>query len=201
MTENTQDTDTTTNSADAEIVEQIEQLDQDQLRKFGSYTLITGILLIILGTVGVALPGLMSLATSVFIGWLFLIGGLFWGYHTFRSHKGGWLDWFKPALLVVAGGLMLWNPVTGIAAVGLMLSFYLFLDAFGSFALAKEFKPQKGWGWMVFNGIVSLVLAVLFLIGWPVTSLVLVGIYVGISLIFDGWALVMIGWAVKKGSK
>ncbi len=181
---------------------QIKQVENtEDVRKLGTYTLVTGILLLLLGTAGVALPGLMSLATSVFIGWMLLIGGLFWGYHTFRSNPRSFIDWLKPLLLLVAGVLMLLNPVTGIAAVGLMISFYLFLDAFGSFALAKELKPQKGWGWMVFNGIMSLLLAMLFLIGWPVTSLVLVGIYVGISLIFDGWALVMLGWALRKGAQ
>ena len=47
---------------------------------------------------------------------------------------------------------------------------------------------------MVFNGVISALLAILFLIGWPATSLWLVGLYVGISLVFDGWALITIGW-------
>lgn len=36
------------------------------------------------------------------------------------------------------------------------------------------------------------------MIGWPSTSLWLVGLYIGISLFFDGWALVAIGWALRK---
>ncbi len=108
------------------------------------------------------------------------------------------MGWLKPFLLIVTGGLMLYSPLSGVAAVGLMLSFYLFLDAFGSFALSRELYPAKGWGWMMFNGIVSLLLAILILSGWPATSLVLVGIYVGVSLIVDGWALIMIGWHIRK---
>ncbi|HHH38960.1 MAG TPA: hypothetical protein ENK50_05230, partial [Sedimenticola sp.] len=133
-------------------------IDEKRIRKFGPYTLWIGILLILLGMAGVALPGLMSLVTAVWIGWLFLIGGVFWAYHTLKSNPGSFMDWLKPLLLVVSGGLMLYNPVTGIAAVGLMLSFYLFLDAFSSFALARELHPNRGWGWMTFNGIVSVVL-------------------------------------------
>jgi len=64
-----------------------------------------------------------------------------------------------------------------------------------------ETKWRSGWGWMVFNGIVSLLLALLFLIGWPATSMWLVGLYISISLLFDGGALVAIGMALRKAGK
>lgn len=54
---------------------------------------------------------------------------------------------------------------------------------------------------MIFNGVVSTLMALMFLIGWPATSLWLVGIYVSISLLFDGWALVAIGWMLRKGKR
>jgi uncharacterized membrane protein HdeD (DUF308 family) len=85
-----------------------------------------------------------------------------------------------------------------VQVVGLLLAVYLLLDALGSFTLAQSVHPAKGWGWMVFNGAISIVLAALFLIGWPVTSLWLVGVYVGINLLFDGMALVAIGWNLRK---
>ncbi len=175
------------------------ELNDESIRKIGPYTLVTGILLALLGTVGIILPGLMSLFTTSFIAALFLIGATFWGYHTWKSNPRGVVDWLKPALLLLSGGLMLFYPLAGVAAVGLMLAIYLLLDSFGSFALAQALHPAKGWGWMAFNGVVSLLLAMLFLIGWPETSMLLVGIYVGISLIFDGWALIFLGWAFRKG--
>jgi len=176
-------------------------INENQLRKFGPWTLGIGVLLALIGTVGIAMPWVMSLVTSVSIAWLLLTGGAFWVFHTYKSNPGVFMDWLKPLLLIVTGGLMLYSPVSSIAVIGLMLSFYLFLDAFGSFALARDLHPLKGWGWMTFNGLVSLLLAILFLIGWPATSLVLVGIYVGISLIFDGWALIIIGWAMRKSDQ
>jgi uncharacterized membrane protein HdeD (DUF308 family) len=108
------------------------------------------------------------------------------------------MDWLKPALLLITGGLVLFYPASGVAAVGLLLAIYLLLDAFGSFALAQSIHPAKGWGWMTFNGVISVLLATLFLIGWPATSLWLVGLYVGISLLFDGWALITIGWMLRQ---
>ena len=82
--------------------------------------------------------------------------------------------------------------------MGLLLAIYLLLDAFGSFALAQSIHPVVGWGWMTFNGVTSMLLALLFLIGWPSTSLWLVGLYVGIALLFDGLTLLAIGWALRK---
>jgi len=111
------------------------------------------------------------------------------------------MDWIKPALLFIIGSLMLFYPQSGVAAVGLLLAVYLFLDAFGSFVLAQLIHPFSGWGWMVFNGIVSLLLALLFLIGWPDSSMWLVGLYISISLLFDGGALVAVGMAIRKASR
>jgi len=165
---------------------------------FGRDSILLGILLAVLGVTGIFLPQLMSLETSIFIGSLFLVGGLFWIIHSCKYSRKDWGDWLKPVVLLIAGGLMLFYPLSGIAAIGLLLAIYLLLDAFSSFAMARTLHPQKGWGWMATNGVISLVLALLFLIGWPATSLLLVGLYVGISLLFDGLALIFIG-IMQKG--
>ena len=104
-------------------------------------------------------------------------------------------------LLILTGGIMIYSPQAGVAAIGLFLALYLMLDAFGSFALAHAIHPARGWGWMAFNGVVSLLLALLFLVGWPVTSLWLVGLYIGISLFFDGTVLVALGLAARNAAR
>jgi len=175
--------------------------DESPLRNFGPYSLIIGILLIGLGTLGVFLPGLMSLGTVLFFSWLLIFGGVLWAIHTYRYDSKSVMNWIKPVLLLSVGGLMLFYPVTGVATLGLLLAIYLLMDSVSSFALAQSIHPAKGWGWMAFNGVISALLAALFLIGWPATSVWLVGLYVSISLIFDGWALVTIGWVLRKGTK
>ena len=173
-------------------------IDQKVLDKFGPYTLITGILLVVLGTAGIILPGVMSLSTVIFVAWLLLVGGGIWAVHTYQYSPKNIMGWLKPFLLLIIGSLMLYYPVRGVEVVGLLLAAYLLLDAMGSFALAQSIHPAKGRGWMIFNGVVSTLMALMFLIGWPATSLWLVGIYVSISLLFDGWALVAIGWMLRK---
>jgi uncharacterized membrane protein HdeD (DUF308 family) len=86
---------------------------------------------------------------------------------------------------------MLVNPAGGIATLGLLFSIYFFMDAFSGFTLAASFYPNKGWGIWAINAVLSLLMAMIFVIGWPHTSIVLIGLLVGFSLFFDGLALVM----------
>ncbi len=176
-------------------------LDDNIFRKFGSYTRVIGILLIILGVIGIVFPAIISFATGFFMAWLLFLGGIFWGVHTYKYSAKSVMDWIKPALLLITGSLMLFYPASGIAAIGLLLAIYLLMDAMSSFALAQSIHPAKGWGWMVFNGVTSALLAALFLFGWPNTSMWLVGLFVGISLLFDGWALVAVSRVFHAGKE
>lgn len=171
------------------------------MKHFGSYSITLGIILTLIGIIGIILPQLMSLETVLLIAVLFLLGGAVWLVHAYKYSGIRWSDWLKPVLLLISGALMLFYPMSGIVAIGLLLSIYLLLDAFGSFILAYGLHPEKGWIWMVFNGLASLVLALLFLIGWPETSVWLVGLFVAISLFFDGVTLVYIGWMQKQLTK
>ncbi len=165
---------------------------------FGKYSIVVGILLILVGVTGAVLPQLMALEAVTFIAFFMLFAGGVWATHTFKYAKKSVKDWLKPLLLIGLGAYLLLHPIIGIASLGLLLSFYLMLDAFASFMFAQLRHPLKGWGWMVFNGLTSIVLATLFLIGWPASSIWLVGLYIAINLFFNGLAMAMIGWEIKK---
>ena len=173
--------------------------DQNTMKPVRSPLLIAGGLLTLLGTAGIFLPGALSLTIEIFLGWLMIAGGILWGYYNYRWHGTTFISWLKPLILFAGGVLLLVYPVSGIAAITLLVSFYLITDAFGSFALAFEFRPLSGWIWMILNGVLSLALAILILVGWPATSPIYLGIIVGISLLFDGVSLFMLGLAIKKG--
>ena len=103
------------------------------------------------------------------------------------------IAWLKPVLLVLIGVLFLCDPTAGVATLALLLTIYLLLDAFGGLGLAHDLYPHRGWGWMAVNGLLSLILAAVLIFGWPAESPVLVGIFLGLSLAFDGLALFLIG--------
>ncbi len=172
-------------------------VEESPVHGFGSFSRTVGILLIGVGIVGLFLPEMLSLGVAILFSWLLILAGVLWALHTYRYDARRLTAWLKPVLLLGAGGLLQLSPEVGVAALGLLIAFYLLMDAVSSFVLAQLIHPLRGWGWMVFNGVISLLLALLFLTGWPSTSPWWVGVFISISLILDGWALLAIGWMLR----
>ena len=172
--------------------------DDALLKRFRKGSLVFGALLIAAGIAGMAVPHVMSLVVSVFLGWLLLAAGVLSGYLVFLSRGRSMIAWLKPVLLVLTGALFLFYPGIGAATLALLLAVYLLLDSFSSLGLSHDLYPAHGWGWMLLNGLVSLVLAGMLLFAGPAASPVIVGLYIGISLFFDGLALVFLGLLAKN---
>ena len=158
---------------------------------------LTSIILIIIGIVGIALPQFLSMAIALFAGWLMILAGSIALFITWHGFRNSWVAWLKPFVLIAIGLLILLNPVAGTAALGLMLAIYFLFDGFSGVASAWEMRPQKGWGWLMFNGVTSLLLAAIFILGWPFSSAWLIGLFIGISLFIDGVSLLMIYLALS----
>ena len=167
------------------------------LKKFRKHSLVVGGLLLLLGVLGIILPSALSLVASAFLGWMLLIGGVLSLYFAFLTKWRSAWSWVKALLLLFTGVLILANPVAGILAVALLIALYLLMDAAGNLTLAQALHPHKGWGWMAANGVLSLGLALIMVFAVPATTVVLVGLYLGISLLFDGIALIMLGLSAK----
>ena len=166
--------------------------------RFGIFSIIIGILLIITGCIGILLPDFIAVEASIIVGLILVTGSVFWLVHAFNYKAYGWVQWLKPLILFTTGALMLFYPLGGVQIIGVLLVIYLVLDALGSFTFAYMLRPIQGYGWMVFNGVMSLALAILFLVGWPESTLIIIGLYISISLFFDGWALLYMGWMQTK---
>lgn len=157
--------------------------------KFAKYAKITAFIFIVLGLIGIIYPVFMTLATVTFVAWLMLIAGLMSGYFTWLSHKGDTIGWFKSFILIAASLFMLYSPLGGAATIGFLFSIYFFFNAFIGFSLAMSTRPHSVWIFWLINAIFSILIAVLLILGWPSSSMYLVGLLVGFSLFFDGLAL------------
>ena len=176
-------------------------INKNLIDSFKKYSKIGGVLFILLGAVGIAFPMVMSLTTLAFVSYLMIIAGFFSGWLTWQSNKEDWAGWLKSFILALTGLFMILYPTIGVATLGMLFAIYFFMDAFAGFGLAFSLKPQKIWWLWLFNAITSLVLGVLFIVGWPLSSMFLVGLLVGISLFFDGIALLTGGMVVDKMEK
>ena len=168
--------------------------------EFGKHAKIAGIIFMILGLIGVIFPVFASYATVVFVPWLMLLAGSLAAYFTYITDRSNWVGWLKSIILIGVALYMLLSPLGGAATLGLLFSIYFFMDAFSGFAIASSLYPHKGWGLWSINAIFSLAIAVIFIIGWPFTSMYLIGLLVGFSLFFDGLALFMGGKVLKDMS-
>ncbi len=159
---------------------------------FRRYARTTGWVLLILGLAGILLPRLISITLSVLIGWLLLLAGGISTYLVYYSYRRNWLAWLKPFVLFAIGFIVIFNPTVAIAALGLLLAVYFLMDGFAGVTFAMELRPLPGWGWLAANGVLSFLLAAILLIGWPFSSLWVVGLLIGISLFLDGLTLLIL---------
>lgn len=151
--------------------------------------LLWGILLLILGLVAISAATITTLVSVVLIGSVILIAGIVIMVDAFSFwwHKWGgfFLHLFIGILYVVVGGWIITKPVLGSISLTLLLGFFYLL--LGLFRVTYATSVQApGWGWGVLNGLISLLIGVLILISWPASSLFILGLFIGIDLVFSG---------------
>ena len=170
------------------------------LKRNWGWFLALGIALLVLGTIALGASVAMTIVSMVLLGWLLIIGGVLEGVHAFwreRAWGGFFIDLLTGILYVVVGFMVLANP--GEAAMALTLLIALFLMFSGLFRIVVALILRfPHWGWLILHGAVNLVLGIAIWRQWPLSGLWVIGLFVGIDMLFNGWSLVMLGLAAKK---
>jgi uncharacterized membrane protein HdeD (DUF308 family) len=163
-------------------------------------SIVWAILLIIFGFLAIALPFATSWGVVVIIAWLIVFSGGFQFIHAFQSHGVGHVLWklLVAILYLIIGLYLVLHPLLGIATFTLALA--VFFVAEGVFDLIAYFQQRglAGSGWILFDGIVTLILGLLVWRQWPSSSLWVIGTLVGISMIMTGTTRLMLGLAARK---
>lgn len=159
--------------------------------KYRKYFLIEGILFLILGILAIALPQITTLAIELFIGWILLIGGVVQFVRTVasRGSSGYWPSLVGSIFTIVIGFLLIAYPLTGIITLTLLLTIFFFIDGISKIAFALRHREVARWGWLLVSGIISFLLAFIILSGWPLTATWVIGLLVGINMLFLGITL------------
>jgi len=174
----------------------------DALRKAGGWTIGLGILMLVLGIVAILFPLASSLAAVVWVGWLLIIGGVVLLIHALhrREEAGFWLKLLWAIVYLVAGLLLLASPVSAIFTLTIVLAVLWVVEGITAIVLAFRLKPARPWGWVLFDGILTLLLGLLIWIGWPGNAPWLLGLFLGLSLLSTGVSLLLFGWALRSGN-
>lgn len=104
-------------------------------------------------------------------------------------------------LTLLAGFALLAHPLFASGVLTIMLAVYFILDGIGEIAAGVRLRPADGWGWLLFGGIVSLLLGMMIWRQFPLSGLWAVGILLGIKLFFIGLIMVTAGSAVRSIAK
>lgn len=168
------------------------------LRRHRGMLIGLGILEIVLGVIGLAWVGLVTLASIFFFAWLLVLSAVLHLVRAFRTHdwEGVALHLLIGILQAAVGVLMLVRPGAGALSVTLLLAAFFLVS--GLFRLV--FAPMAGihgWGWQVLSGVIALALGLLILAGWPGSAVWVIGTFISIDLIFGGWSFVMLALAIR----
>ena len=161
-----------------------------------------GIFSIVLGAVALAIPVLTTVASMLLLGSLLLVNGIAQIFQTARSHKGKefFLHLLVSILYIVVGGFLILSP--GASAVSLSLLIASFLMVGGVFRIIWAIERRFGnKGWVVLNGIVTFFLGLIVLADWPWSGLWVIGLFVAIEMIINGWSVIMFSTAAREEIK
>lgn len=163
-----------------------------------------GIILSVLGIAAIVVPPIAGLVATIFLGWLFLIAGIVGLLFTFRARQAPGFGWSLLSAIValIAGAVLLWNPLQGLVTLTYVLIAFFIFDGLVIIILALSHRRQLSgkWEWMMVNGIIDLVLAGIVISGLPGTIAWALGLLVGIDLLFGGASLIAIALQARKAA-
>ncbi|MGA2861664.1 MAG: HdeD family acid-resistance protein [Steroidobacteraceae bacterium] len=162
--------------------------------------LFQGILMLILGMLAVALPNISTLEIELLVGWLLIVGGFFRAATIFgkRHMPGFWWSLLSAVLAVALGTILIARPLQGVITLTIVMTVFFVIEGVAAVLIALEYRRYlRNWSWTLLSGLINLVLAYLIWNGWPSTATWVIGLYVGINLIFLGVQLIMTAIAAR----
>jgi len=160
-----------------------------------------GVFSVIAGVIALGSGVMLATATAVtIIGCMMLMAGAAEIAAAFNAkdwaHRVLWL--LLGALYVFAGFICILNPFQAATLLTLMLGIALIVGGLLRVFLATRMKQGTPWGWVVASGLISVLLGLMIVAKWPISSAYVLGIFLGVDLIFIGSSWITIGLALRR---
>jgi uncharacterized membrane protein HdeD (DUF308 family) len=185
--------------AEVRMARRVLRHELEAIRGNWGWILALGIILIVVGTVAIAMPFAGSMASIVALSALLIMGGIaqlvgaFWT----RDWSGFFLTLLMGVLYLILGVVFLRHPVNALSFVTLLLACGLMVS--GLFRIIGSLMSRfPQWGWTLLGGAINLLLGIYIYSQWPLDSLFILGLFVGIDMIFTGWTWIALALAVKN---
>ena len=170
------------------------------VKRATTWSIVLSVLMIVAGLVAIAAPVVAGAAVTTLVGWLLTLSGVFHLAFAWRAHRPAAILWEILVGLAYGaiGFYMLLHPLAGLASLTLVIAAYLLVEGVLEFVLSLQLRPAPGSGWLLLDGIVTLVLAVMIWSTWPSSAVWVVGTLIGISMLMSGITRMMHSLAVRR---
>jgi uncharacterized membrane protein HdeD (DUF308 family) len=170
-----------------------------EVKKHSTWTIIMGIVIVLLGIVLIAHPFAAATIMTLMLGWALILVGVAQFVFALHSRSVGrfFLKALYAVLFVIAGIALAFFPLAGLATLTAMLGAFLLVEAGVLIVTAFHMRPNRGWGWFLFDGLASLVLGIMILAHWPSSSVWAIGTLIGFAVLMSGFSRIMIASRIR----
>jgi len=175
---------------------------RETVRRYSTWYLIQGVLMVLAGIVALVYPLVSTVALVVFFGWLLILSGIVQGISLIGAQNvpNFWLQLVSVVLWIIVGVLFLRRPGEAVVTLTLLLIVFFMVEGFAKLIFALTIRPLPNWGWVLASGIIGILLSLYLLANLTTTAVWLLGVLLGIQLIFEGVALSSLAWQVRRSA-
>lgn len=172
------------------------------LRAKSGWIIALGVVYAVAGIIALGSVVMATVATVWVVGIMMLIAGVAEVINAFQIKSWGkFLFWLLLGMLyVIAGFITFENPLLAAALLTLFLGCALIASGVMRILLGFYMKSDMPWLGVVLSGVITFLLGLIILIHWPVSSLYVLGIFLGIDLIFAGASWIGIGLGLRRAA-
>jgi uncharacterized membrane protein HdeD (DUF308 family) len=171
-----------------------------EIRESTTWSIVLSVLMMVSGVLAILIPPAAGLTVTLTVGWLLVFAGVLHLGFAWRA-EGAATVIGEVALAVLYGAIGLYmfaRPVAGLASLTLIVAVYLVAKGLLEGAIAFKLRPLPGAGWVLFDGVLTIALAVMIAAGWPASTAWAIGLLVGVALFSSGLARLMVSVAVRR---
>jgi len=174
----------------------------DMLRAKWGWVVALGVVYLVAGLAALASVAMATVVSVLIVGFMMLLSGIAEVINAFQFKSWSrFLLWLFLGLLYVASGIITFmNPLLAAAVLTLLLGVTLIASGIMRIVLAFSMKQGSPWIWVAVSGVLTLLLGLVIVSGWPVSSLYILGLFLGIDLVFVGAAWIGLGLGVKQAA-
>ena len=174
--------------------------DNPEIARNWRWVLGLGLVLLLAGMIGIAAPYFTSKFVVKAIGLLFLLGGIanVASALQMRGERAIGPTALTGVLMAICGGLFVFRTDAGVDAITLILGIFFLVQGVFKVIGAFYVRPDPVWTWLLVDGSITCLLGGIVLAGWPDKSFSIIGLIVGISLLFSAASVLSIAFYLKR---